>query len=106
MFFSLSSTTRICRAGHASDRLRRQGEDERAAVSELAVDPDAAAVQLDEPLREREAEAGSLALRQPGLGLLELLEDPLEVLGGDAGPGVRDRDACTSPLTCARCTST
>ena len=43
-------------------RPRRQREHERAPLAELAVDPDPAAVQLDEPLREREAEAGSLPL--------------------------------------------
>ena len=49
-------------------------------------------MQLDEPLREREAEAGALALLDARLGLLELLEDPLVILGGDARAGVGDRD--------------
>ena len=49
-------------------------------------------MQFDEPLRQREAEAGPLALLDARLGLLELLEDPLVVLGGDAGAGVGDRD--------------
>ena len=61
-------------------------------LAELAVDPDPAAVQLDEPLRERKPEAGALALLDACLGLLELLEDPLLILGRDAGTGVGDRD--------------
>ena len=64
----------------------------RASLAELALDPDPAAVQLDEPLREREPEAGPLALLDARLGLLELLEDPLVVLGRDARAGVGDRD--------------
>ena len=50
-------------------------------------------MQLDEPLRQREAETRSLALLDARLGLLELLEDPLVILGGDAGAGVGHRDA-------------
>jgi hypothetical protein len=49
-------------------------------------------VELDQPLRKREAEAGSLALLEPRLRLLELLEDPLVIP--------------TSPLTRAARTST
>ena len=60
--------------------------------AELAVDPDSPAVQLDEPLRQRQAEAGPSPCSTPGLGLLELLEDSLVVLGGDARAGVGDRD--------------
>ena len=60
--------------------LDRQREDEAAAVPELALDPDPPAVQLDESLRERETEAGALALLDADVGLLELLEDPLLVL--------------------------
>src|SRR5262252_4250951 len=70
-----------------------QREDEAAAVSGLALDPDAAAVQLDEPLREREAEAGAFSLLLSDVGLLELLEDAFLVFGGDARAGIRDRDA-------------
>ena len=91
MFVSLSSTTRICSPAIGSSP-RGQRERERAPLAELAVDPDPAAVQLDEPLREREAEPGALALRGPGVGLLELLEDPLVIFGGDPGAGVGHRD--------------
>lgn len=40
-------------------------------------------MQLDEPLRERQAEARPLSLCDPPLRLLELLEDSLVILGGD-----------------------
>ena len=55
--------------------------------ADLAIDPDPAAVELDEMLREREAEAGSLpAVRRACLPLLELLEqfarDPLAAMPG------------------------
>ena len=55
-------------------------------LPELALDPDPPAVELHEPLREREAEAGPFALLDPRLGLLELLEDPLPILGAIPGP--------------------
>ena len=57
-------------------RLQQRREVERAAVSLLALDPDAAAHQLDQALRDRQAEAGAAVL--PGrraVGLGELLED-------------------------------
>ena len=47
-------------------------------------------MQLYEPLREREAEARTLALRRTCLRLLELLEDPALVLERDARTGVGD----------------
>ena len=50
-------------------------------------------MELHEPLREREAQAGPLAEPDPRLGLLELLEDPLPILGGDARAGIGDRDS-------------
>ena len=86
MFFSLSSTRRIFLRSRCG--LRGQGEHERASSPELALDPDPASVELDEPLREREAEPGSLALLDSRLGLLELLEDALVILDRDARPGV------------------
>ena len=63
-----------------------------APLTDLAVDPDATAVELDQPLGEGEAEAGALTLLDACVGLLKLLEDPLAVLGRDAGAGVGDRD--------------
>src|SRR5206468_12877075 len=62
---------------------RGQREHECAPLAGLAVDPDPAAVQLDEPLRQCEAEACPLPLFDPCLCLLELFEDPLVILAGD-----------------------
>src|SRR5262249_44325843 len=88
MFFWLSSTTRM-RSPAMAPPFGRQCEDEAAAVAGLALDPDPTAVQLDEPLREREPEPGAIALLEADLGLLELLEDPLVILGRDSRSGVR-----------------
>ena len=41
----------------------------------------------------------------PGLRLLKLLEDPVEILGGDARAGV-GTETLTSPFACAAATST
>ena len=60
---------------------------------------------LDEALRQREPETGpSCCLLDTGLGLLELLEDPVEILGGDARAGV-GTETLTSPLACVAVTS-
>src|SRR4051812_45732411 len=88
MFLSLSSTTRIWAPAGTLTAPRGQREDERASVADLAVAPDPAAVHLDEALRKREPEAGALLLPGTGLRLLKLLEDAVEILGGDARPGV------------------
>ena len=53
---------RICSPAMTQTSCVRQREDEPAAVTGLAFDPDAAAVQLDEALRECETEAGTFAL--------------------------------------------
>src|SRR5205823_5120285 len=74
-------------------------EDEPAAVSGPAFDPEAASVQFDEALRECESESGPLALLDADVRLLELLEDPFPVVYGDTGPGVRHRDKHLSVLT-------
>src|SRR5205807_4268487 len=69
----------------------REGEAEGASLAGGAFDPEAAAVELDEPPGEGEAESGALgplAARR----LLELLEDHLELLRRDAGAGVGDGD--------------
>src|SRR4029077_17947903 len=57
----------------------------------FTLDPDPTAVQLDEALRECEAEACALALLHTDVSLLELLEDPLLVLGCDARAGIGHR---------------
>ena len=79
--------------------LDRQREDEAAALSGLALDPDPAAVQLDEALGEREPEPGAFSLLHADVGLLELLEDPLLVVGRDPRAGVGRRTPATSPST-------
>src|SRR5712692_5211359 len=60
-----------------------QGEREDAPGSHLALDPHAAAVQLDEPLRQRQAQPGPLRFRCPRPYLAKLLEDVLLVLGSN-----------------------
>ena len=49
-------------------------------------------MQLHQPPREREAQAGPLDLVGPGADPPELLEDPLLILGSDADAGVADGD--------------
>src|SRR2546428_8539147 len=66
---------------------------ESAALADLALDPKPAAVQLDEALREREAESGAVFSMRTGGGLLELLEDLRMILGGDPHARVPDGDA-------------
>ena len=70
---------------------RRQRERERAALADLALDPDLPAVMLDDLAADRQAEAG--ALRLVGEGVADLLE-PLEhlrlVRRRDAHAGVDD----------------
>ena len=80
------------RARHRSTALSGQREHERASLADLAVAPDPAAVHLDEALRQREPETGPFVLPGTGVGLLELLEDPVEILGGDARAGIGDGD--------------
>ena len=56
-----------------------------------ALQPDPAAVQLDDPPRQGEPEPGALGLRGAAAALLEGLEDPLPVRLGDADARVGDR---------------
>jgi hypothetical protein len=78
-----------------SDRLDDAlGKDEREgrALAGCALDPHRAAVQLDEALGERQAEAGAFRLPQVvAAGLAEFLEDERLLVGGDADAGVDDR---------------
>src|SRR6266487_2810453 len=83
------STTRLRRRGHRPDGYR---ERERRALADRALDPDPPAVELDEPLRQGEPEAGPLARAFAGSSnLLKLLEDLSEILWGDADAAVADR---------------
>ena len=82
--------------GDARRRLvgRPEGQEdgEGRALAELALDLDLAAVELDEAARERQAEAGALGADAVRLGeLLELAEQPRQILARDADAGVGDR---------------
>src|SRR6266508_5505746 len=91
MFFSLSSTTRMSSPAIYIDPTGSVNT--KVLPAPTSLHPDPAAVKLDQPLGEREPEAGTF---RPIIGadarLLELLEDPLAVLEGDPRPCVRDRD--------------
>ena len=72
----------------------RQVERERRALPRLRRDFDLAVVQLDEVARQREPEAGPARARPAAVfGLVELVEDPLQLVGGDADSLVGDVDA-------------
>src|SRR5207253_3166607 len=77
----------------AHEDRRAPGEDgvERAPFTGLAADADLAALRLDDPLGEREAEArAGVALGGAGVELLELDEQPVDVVARDPDPGVLD----------------
>src|SRR5713226_1792723 len=71
----------------------RQREGEGGPAARLALDPDPASMQLDELLRQGQAQARAFLLaRLVAPHLAELLEDGGLVLGGDPDPGVGDGD--------------
>ena len=74
-----SASADACRS--AKDR----GEMERAALTLDALDPDAAAHQLDQPARDRQTEArAAKAAGRRGVGLGEGLEDGLLLVARNA----------------------
>src|SRR4029078_7321823 len=76
-----------------------QAERERRASTGLALEPDPAAVVLDDLAADRQPEARTtwrLGQRVAGLG--ELREAPGLVFGGDAGAGVGDADDDARPV--------
>src|SRR5262249_9025372 len=75
-------------AGRADGKREREGR----ALSQLALDPDATAVELDELARQRQPESRSLDLLVRGADLLELLEHPLLILGRDPHAGIDHGD--------------
>src|SRR5262249_14603206 len=89
MFFS-SSTTRM--DAIAPPLASWQLEREAAAVPDLAVEEDPAAVCLHDVAHDREPEAGGAGLATV-LALDEALEDALALLRGDARAGVGHADA-------------
>src|SRR5439155_27273736 len=61
------------------------------ASTELALCFDAAAMGLDQVLDDCQAEAGAPFMAGPArVDSIESLEDPRQVIGGDAGAGVAD----------------
>src|SRR4051794_39734306 len=72
-----------------SRRARKPEADPRADGRVL--EPDPAAVRLDDRAGDREAEAGA-AVAPRRVGAVEGVEDALAVLGGEAVPGVGDLD--------------
>src|SRR5262249_60920664 len=65
----------------------RQRQREDGALPGRAVDRDLAAMSLDDLMDQRQPEAGRAPFR---LGREEGIEDAVEMLGPDAGAGVRD----------------
>src|SRR5206468_6051858 len=86
MFFS-SSTIRM--VAIAEDSAPRQLEREAAALADLALQVDAAAVRLHDVAHDGEPEAGRAELAAVGT-LHEALEDALPLVRRDAGPRVAD----------------
>ena len=79
--------------------LRVDGEEERGAVADFALHPDAAAHGLDDALGDDEAEAGAaVAARDGGVALAEGLEEPVEPLLGDARARVAHLELQLDPL--------
>src|SRR3954451_25484328 len=76
-------------AGRIRHEVQRQGHGYRGALADLALHVDLAVMQTDQTLYDRQAETGAFVLALIGLaGLEEGIADPLEVVGGDANPGV------------------
>src|SRR5215470_6558944 len=69
---------------------QRQREGERRAASHLTLAPDPPAVQLDEFLRDGEAESRALNFFRNRPHLAELLEHRILVFRSNSDPGVRD----------------
>ncbi len=79
---------RQVRAGAEGDRDREARADAHAARRR-----DRAAVQSDQRVDEREADAGALVRARPGsLDAMKALEEPRQLVVGDAHPGVFDHD--------------
>src|SRR5262245_11017294 len=68
-----------------------QRHEERAPLAEFRLDPDAAAVGLDEHTGDVKSHAETRRPR-PRSGAVEAVEEARQVLGGDTGAVVADRD--------------
>src|SRR5690554_4090507 len=73
------------RLRHRSGVLFRHRQGEAGALADGALQPEVTTEQVRQPLGDRQAEPGAAALAPY---LLELLEDPLAILRGDARAGV------------------
>src|SRR6266852_3066650 len=74
-------------------RCQRDGEVERRTVTDSALDPDLAAMHLDDLLNDREAQAGpGYRLGGAAADPPEAFEDMLDLVRRDAQPGVGDAD--------------
>src|SRR5215831_8656564 len=82
---------RLPRSRWSFSRAQRNREREDRARTLLALYPDPAAVQLDELPTQGQPEPRALYLLRRRAHLLELLEDLLLILRGDADPSVADR---------------
>src|SRR5690242_16497003 len=70
----------------------RQEDRDGGAAADLTVQRDSAAVQLDEALRQRQAEPRPLEFAiERGVELVERAEDLVEILARDADAGVAHR---------------
>src|SRR6516225_9213924 len=70
----------------------RQCECKGRAMARLRLDPDLAAVHLNDPLGDGQSQAGAALLAGDGVvGLLELLKQFGLIGSGDAGSGITDR---------------
>src|SRR5688500_18784119 len=85
------------------------GEEERAPMPRRALDPDASSMRLDDTPGDGESETGATTPR-PGR-LPEAVEDPRQVVGGDAAarigdpeddPLIRRGRASRDPAACRR----
>ena len=98
----VGSSSSLGRSRFAERRLRgdRQADDELAPLARpVAAGLDAPAVQLDQPLDQRQADAEpALRPHQRRFRLREHLEDARQHLGGDADAVVLDRHDHVAPL--------
>src|SRR5579875_3250451 len=77
----------------ADEAVGGKGDGNRGAVAELALELEPAAMELHEPAREGQAEAGALvAAAQAAVHLAEALERLRDILGGDADAGIGHGD--------------
>ena len=80
--------------------MRRHRDAEGAPFAEAAVDVDRPALQVDQALHEREAEACASELPVRGrVDLAELVEDDLEIVLRDADAAIDDADGDRAALT-------